>query len=346
MIRFSARYFDGQSSSAKTVEVLALDVSILEVRYGKQFQTYAIKDCEFEAPLGHTRRVILLPNNGRLETNDLAQYDDLQDKLHPGMGLKWAHWVERSWRWVIGSLAGLIAFITAFFIWGVPWAAWVVAHRIPVEWNEQLGQGVLDSLDKYVMKPSELLPETQATYQAWFDEMAGDFESEHTYNLHFRSWNLGANALALPNGVVVVTDSLIDLVSSREEFEAIIAHELGHVTHRHAIQMVLRDAGIFIFIATFLGDLTSVSSLASAIPTILIESSYSRSFEKEADLVSGAWLQGRYESTEALKSILIKLHQGEEKADIPELMSTHPNLKNRILLLEKTFPAPENPEAP
>ncbi len=344
MIRFSARYFDGQTSAAKTVEGLVLDPSILEVRDGKQFQTYAIKDCQFEAPLGHTRRVILLPDNGRLETDDLAQYDDLQNWLHPGMGLKWAHRLERRWRWVIGALAVLIAFITAFFLWGVPWAAWVIAHRLPVEWHEQLGEGVMDSLDKYFMEPSEVLPETQAGYQVWFDQMAGDFESEHTYTLHFRSWDLGANALALPNGIVVVTDSLIDLISNRKEFEAIVAHEIGHVIHRHAMQMALRDTGIFVFISTFLGDLTSVSSLASAIPTILIERGYSRSLEKEADLVSGAWLQGKYGSTEALRSILIKLHRGKGDEDTLELLSTHPDLKNRILLLEERFPAPEETE--
>lgn len=344
MIRFSARYFDGQTSAAKNVEVLALDASILEVRDGKQFQTYAIKDCQFEAPLGHTRRVILLPDNGRLETGDLARYDDLQNWLHPGMGLKWVHRLESGWKRVLGGLAALIAIIAAFFMWGVPWTAWVIAHRMPVEWHEQLGEGVMDSLDKYFMEPSEVLPETQAGYRAWFDEMAGDFESEHTYTLHFRSWDMGANALALPNGIVVVTDSLIDLVSNREEFEAIVAHEIGHVVHRHAMQMALRDTGVFILISTFLGDLTSVSSLASALPTILIESSYSRSFEKEADLVSGTWLEGKYGSTEALKSILIKLHRGKGDEDTLELLSTHPNLKNRILLLEKTFPAPETEE--
>ena len=224
---------------------------------------------------------------------------------------------------------------------GVPWAAWVVAHRMPVEWHEQLGEGVMDSLDKFFMEPSELLPESRAGYREWFDEMAGDFESEHTYTLHFRSWKMGANALALPNGIVVVTDSLIDLISNREEFEAIVAHEIGHVIHRHAMQMALRDAGIFIFISAFLGDLASVSSLASAIPTILIESSYSRSLEKEADLVSGTWLQAKYGSTEPLKSILIKLHRGKGGVEIPELLSTHPDLKNRILLLEKTFPPTE-----
>ena len=204
----------------------------------------------------------------------------------------------------------------------------------------------MDSLDKYFMEPSEVLPETQAGYQAWFDEMAGDFESEFTYTLHFRSWDLGANALALPNGIIVITDSLLDLVSSREEFEAIVAHEIGHVVHRHAMQMALRDVGVFVLISTFLGDLTSVSSLASAIPTILIESSYSRSFEKEADLVSGTWLEGKYGSTEALKSILIKLHRGKGNEDTLELLSTHPNLKNRILLLEKTFPDSETEGIP
>jgi Zn-dependent protease with chaperone function len=339
MTRFSARYYDGKSSAANTVEVLIRDAIQLEIRDRTKTKSYTVNECTFEAPLGNTRRVILLPDNGRLETDDFEAYDVLQDSLTPGMGLKWAHWLERKWRWVIASTAGLATFTAALFIWGVPWAAMVVAHRIPVEMNDQLGKGALETMDRFIFEATEISTEDQETYQNWFEEIADDFKSEHTYTLFFRATELGANAFALPNGSIVATDAFVNLVSGKEEFQAVIAHEIAHIINRHSMQMILRDTGIFI--STFLGDLASLSSLASAIPTILIENSYSRGFETEADLVSGEWLQRKYGSPEAMKSILIKIHEENEGADLPELMSTHPDLKNRIMLLDETFSLPK-----
>ncbi|MDA0348531.1 MAG: M48 family metallopeptidase [Verrucomicrobia bacterium] len=344
MTRISARYYDGQSSAAKTVEVVILDAIQLEIRDQTDTKSYTVNACIFEAPLGNTRRVILLPDNGRLETDDFEAYDALQDSLNPGMGLKWAHWLERKWGWVIASMSGLVAFTAALFTWGVPWAAFIVAHKIPVELNDQLGKGALETMDRFIFEPSEISTKDQERYQNWFEEIADDFKSEHTYTLFFRATELGANAFALPNGSIVATDALVALVSGKEEFQAVIAHEIAHIIHRHSMQMVLRDTGIFIFISTFLGDLASLSSMASAIPTILIENSYSRGFETEADLVSGQWLQEKYGSSEAMRSILIKIHEENEGADLPELMSTHPDLKNRIMLLEETFPLPQESE--
>jgi Zn-dependent protease with chaperone function len=45
-----------------------------------------------------------------------------------------------------------------------------------------------------------------------------------------------------------------------------------------------------------------------------------------------------------MKSILIKLNEGAEGISIPELLSTHPDLHNRIMLLEETFSLPEDSE--
>lgn len=344
MTQFSARFFDGKSSAATVVDVLVLDQTLLEIRSDGNQQSFAVSDCTFEAPLGNTRRIILLPDNGRLETDDFDTYDSLQDSLNPGLGLKWTHWLERKWRWVLASFACLVVFTIALFIWGVPWAAHVVAHSIPVEAINELGAGTLESMDEYFMDPSHLSVEERAQYLIWFSEISKDFPNEHSYHLYFRSSELGANAFALPDGSIVFTDEIIELMSGKEEFQAVAAHEIGHVIHRHSMQMVLRDTGIFIFISAFLGDVASVSSLTSAIPTLLIENSYSRSFEKEADLVSGEWLQKTYGSPDAMKSILIKLNEGAEGISIPELLSTHPDLHNRIMLLEETFSLPEDSE--
>ena len=55
------------------------------------------------------------------------------------------------------------------------------------------------------------------------------------YRLELRSGEaLGANALALPSGIVIMTDDLVALAKSDDEIGAVMAHELGHVRGRHA----------------------------------------------------------------------------------------------------------------
>ena len=276
------------------MEVSLLGNFQLEVLEAGRSHFHNTNDCDFEAPLGRTRRVISLPEGERLETDDTEQYDVLFNELHPGIGLKWKHWLEERWKWVIICLLGLLSATGAAVVWGIPYAARVVSYKLPTDWNNTIGDGVLEAMDRYFMDPSALTAEKQALYLEWFDEMTMDFESEQSFTILFRSSGIGANAFALPNGIVVVTDDILDLTSAQEEFEAIIAHEIGHVIKRHAMQMVIRDAGVFMFISILLGDLASVSSLSAAIPTLLIENNYSREFEREADLVSGVWLQEKY----------------------------------------------------
>src|SRR5437764_1298137 len=56
------------------------------------------------------------------------------------------------------------------------------------------------------------------------------------------SEQLGANALALPDGTIVVTDWMVRLVQTRDnrlddagkdQLAAVLAHEVGHIEHRH-----------------------------------------------------------------------------------------------------------------
>jgi Zn-dependent protease with chaperone function len=213
-----------------------------------------------------------------------------------------------------------------------------------VEWNDALGNGTMEALDEYFMETSELSEEDKDKYTTWFDELKIDFPSDHDLEINFRASFMGPNALALPNGMIVITDSLIELMDDREEFEAVMVHEIAHVLERHSLQMVLRDAGVFIFVSVVLGDASTVTTLSASIPYMLVENGYSRKIESEADLVSGQWLQSKYGSTESLKSILTKLYESSEGAELPEMISTHPDLENRIMLLEETFSLPEDSE--
>ena len=60
---------------------------------------------------------------------------------------------------------------------------------------------------------------------------------------------IGANAFALPSGIIVVTDELVALSEDDDELAAVIAHELGHVHHRHIMRTVIQNSAAALLVA-------------------------------------------------------------------------------------------------
>ena len=89
----------------------------------------------------------------------------------------------------------------------------------------------------------------------------------------------GANALALPGGMLVVTDELAALADA-PALLGLLAHEPGHVTSRHATRIAVAGPLLGATVAASNGDITSV--VASA-PVLLATLSFWRSHEAEAD---------------------------------------------------------------
>ena len=84
-----------------------------------------------------------------------------------------------------------------------------VARRISPEVDRYIGQQALATLDRTVLKPTDLSPdEHQALRNDKFaDFVAGEPGAEH-YSIVFR--RAGApNAFALPGGTIVVTDEMV-----------------------------------------------------------------------------------------------------------------------------------------
>src|SRR5207253_5111075 len=103
------------------------------------------------------------------------------------------------------------------------------------------------------------------------------------YKIQFPQSFLGANAFALPSGIIVVTDDLVRLSRSDDEVLGVLAHELGHVKHRHTMRRLLEGSATALIIAGVTGDVASTTSLAAAAPTLLLQTRHSRDNEREAD---------------------------------------------------------------
>ena len=72
-------------------------------------------------------------------------------------------------------------------------------------------------------------------------------------------------------------------VGSDDELLAVLAHEIGHVRGRHAMRLVLQNSGLAVLLTALAGDAVGVTFLAVALPSMLLQSGYSRQFETEAD---------------------------------------------------------------
>ena len=227
-----------------------------------------------------------------------------------------------------------------FFQVGLPWAAQKIAPRIPARVEHVMSAQVLSLMDRVGLQPSRLPAARQRQLQAEFATLVGALPRASDMRLTFRAApRLGANAFALPDGTVVMTDELVALAKSDEELIAVLAHETGHHERRHALRQTIESSGILVVASLLFGDVSG-SSLTVSMPTVLLETGFSRAHEQEADDFAFQLLLARGHSPVAFADILRRLskEQGTENA-VVGYISTHPATDDRIRRAEQAAKA-------
>ncbi len=336
MIEFKGTYFDGQSSRAYAVSIYSDGQKIRIAGNANGLPLiFPLEECRLTPPLGNTRRSVLLPNGGRCDTHDLRAFRKLERFKGGNRVLRLVNFFESRWRLVAGCLVGLVACIWVFAVYGIPFAAKKVAYSLPPDTMESVSERTLQALENGFFEPSQLSSSDADRLQGIFDQLVIEKDSDFSYQLMLRhSSRAGPNAFALPSGTIVVTDELVALAENNRELIAILVHEIAHVENRHSLRMLFQNAGVFMLISVLVGDVASITSIAATLPTILVESGYSRQFEKEADLVAGMYMVRRGWGTQPLRDILRRLAEYQPGFAGPAAMSTHPGTRQRIQYLE------------
>lgn len=148
------------------------------------------------------------------------------------------------------------------------------------------------------------------------------------------------NAFALPGGYIYVTRGLLAQVNDESELAAVLAHETGHITARHAAvrysQSILASLGTAI-VATSAGA-GAMAEVADFGPDIFTRS-YSRVQESEADKLGIRYLaragydpqaMARFLQTLAAYDDLQRKLDGSGKAG-SDFFATHPSTADRVL---------------
>lgn len=99
-----------------------------------------------------------------------------------------------------------VALLFGLHRWAVPTMAESVAERLPRMAEQAAASQVMSLLERAAFGPSKLPAARQQQLRAAFAELVADLPRAADYRLEFRDGGgLGANALALPDGRIVMT---------------------------------------------------------------------------------------------------------------------------------------------
>jgi Zn-dependent protease with chaperone function len=339
-MQFEADYYNGISPRAKRVLVkiegghfvFAASTTHADETSTIQSLAFLIKDCHVQARLGSGKRLIDLPDDSRLETDFKVLERYLPTKPASAFW-QFVHYAETHKSVIVIAFFGVALASLMLLKYGVPAIAQYAALATPPSIEKDLGKQTLDTLDNKKLgyfEATKIPAAKQKDIELALAAMCAKTGTCPQYQLNFRkSTEIGANAFALPGGYIVITDELIALAKNDDEIIAVLAHELGHVKGRHALRQTLQGTVSGLIIIAVTGD---VSSIAAGLPALMLNMSYTRDLEAEADIYSLQSLKTACIPTKAFATLLLRLekrHSGG--ASVPEMISSHPNTQARII---------------
>lgn len=163
--------------------------------------------------------------------------------------------------------------------------------------------------------------------------------------------DIGANAMAMPNGDIYVGGGILARMTSEAQLAALLAHEAAHVTHRHGAEGVETHLAIHGAIGVINAAISSIPipmanlTVAAVSPLVRLVSQYGVSFtaissiygfsrarEREADEVGfNRMVAAGYDPREASKLFeALALEAAVSLESHPFFFASHPELESRI----------------
>ncbi len=349
-------YFDGHSATPQPARLRRDGAELVITLATGQQRRERWRAVAWPERSRHGRRQAYLSGHGLLVAPDTTAWDAWAARQGAGPG-----WVNRwilSWRGVLAALLLCLAAAPLMWLYGLPALARGVLTWVPTSVDAQLGDAGLAHFERTMLLPTALPEPRQAAIRQQFTQAVQRTDARRAaqgqaplpaYTLHFRATperGIGPNAFALPGGHIVLTDSLSRLLDDRPDvLLGVLAHELGHVQHRHGMRMLVQGMAVAGVSALVLGD---ASSLLAALPVVFSHAAYSRGFEFEADAESARLLRANGHHPEVMAVLFERLraHQAagsgrrpgtdtdqppeDDHIELPIGLATHPPDAERI----------------
>jgi Zn-dependent protease with chaperone function len=228
------------------------------------------------------------------------------------------------------ALAGVIG----AYVFGIPLLAPRLVALVPPGWEDAIGTTVYaqmeaalggeDGLPLCDPDPESLANRAIAKFADLAMEGTG---SPFTPEIRVVRSDI-PNAFAVPGGRVYFFSSLLDAARTPDEFAGVLAHELGHVVHRHGMAQLVSTAGTGALVGFILGDMTGIS-VAAGLGATIIDSRFSREAEHEADRYAAVVANRLDFEPWALTALIARVGQDDEFSRAMALFNTHPLTDDR-----------------
>jgi Zn-dependent protease with chaperone function len=251
------------------------------------------------------------------------------------------HQEKQLWqmKWAAVSVAVLLllgGLLWGLFFSGLPERS--LAAVVPLSWEQKLGEAAFQQVEA----EGKLITSGKA-----FDAVQSIGQrltkgSRYAYRWYVKNDD-SINAFALPGGVVVVHTGLIKATKDAEELAGVLAHEVQHVELRHSLQGLIHAAAWGTTLALITGDPTGLATIIAFQAGSL---KHSRDLERQADENGLKALVRAGIAPDGMPRFFNTLAQKESEkagADLPAILSTHPNSQDRqadLQALLKQHPCP------
>jgi hypothetical protein len=321
----SAIYFDGTSSRRHSV-TLAFNDALAINADDHTLATWSYTDIRrADGPTGMLRLTCLTaPALARLEIRDAAVAAELTahctklDTNLPG---------QRGVAAIIGwSLAAAIS-IVGVVLFGVPLAADRLAPLVPPALERRLGDVAEGQLR--IIFGNNIC--TNAPGRAAFNKLVDEIREAADMDTSLQTAVLSTaipNAFALPGGKVYL-------------FSGLLAHELGHLSHRDNTRNLIYNGGTSFLIGLLFGDVTGSGALIFASRS-LVTASHTREAEQNADTFSIEVMHRLGRSPKALGDLLLRV-TGKEVDKSTSVLSSHPLTEDRLKRMSDEDRPPTGP---
>ncbi len=220
-------------------------------------------------------------------------------------------------------IVGLGAVFALLFILLV-WLVDIVLLLVPAEAEAR----VFSSWD---LSSLEVLSDDsrQAPVQELVERLAAHWpESPYEFRVEIMPGD-EANAMALPGGLILVTEGLLDQVETENELALVMGHELGHFKHRDHIRRLGRVTVLTIGAAVVSSSAARVS-LADTVGNLATRS-FGRDDEREADRFGLELVQAEFGHVAGAWKFFERLDASALGIDrVAAYLSTHPGNRDRI----------------
>lgn len=238
--------------------------------------------------------------------------------------------MARRWRLVLYSLIAcvLVAWLGAMASGA---AMRLAVNRIPRSWDAKEGNALIQKMEKRLpfVTNSNVVAQLAAIAEPLTRAVP---TNEVQFQFHVLALS-APNAFALPGGHIIVTTGMLRLTDRPEELLGVLAHEMAHVTQRHALRHEISGKGP-IYMVQILSGGRSGALEALAFPSeLLAYESFSQEYEREADAVGWKYLLAANVNPQGMIDIFRKLQSSDGESE-HTAFDSHPALEKRIAWLE------------